>query len=155
MTHFALRTGLVTFIAIAWTSVVNAGGGWYHMPTDFFQCMGWGFGPGYHADLVLQKGGIYPHTHNRIVRVPVAPFATGVGCYGCNTCGMSQLPGCEIAPLPYSEPTSADVTPSTTPQPVVLASATPAEQVTTPIATAPVRTLPPLFPPPPLVAPVR
>lgn len=152
MSHPTIKIVIATALALFVASTAQAGG-WYHMPTSFCQCMGWGFGPGYHAPLVIERGGcLKPVAPNPIVRVPVAPFAVGVGCYGCDPCGLSRLPGCEISPMPAEteDPAliEADLQSNTTP----IAPIPPIVQEITPAATA---QLPPLFAAPPLIVPVR
>ena len=101
MSKFILPFGFA--LAAAWigTSAAQAGG-WYHMPTSFCQCMGWGFGPGYHAPLMLgPPRGCVPTMPHRVVRLPAAPYGVGVGCDGYDACGLSQLSLPEPSPAEY------------------------------------------------------
>ena len=90
MSKHIFRFGFV--LALAWIGANPAqAGGWYHMPTSFCQCMGWGFGPGYHAPLMLGPRNCAPTIPHRVIHLPAAPYGVGVGCDGCDECGMSQL----------------------------------------------------------------
>lgn len=87
-----LRSVMVATVACAAASE-SLGAGYFNMPTDLRQCLGVGFGPGYHAPMLLGpalKAGIEA---KRLRRVPAAyapsapawggaPAAWSDGCAG-------------------------------------------------------------------------
>lgn len=76
---WTLPVALMTVLAWGYSGTVQATG-WYHMPSNLMQTMGWGFGPGYHAPLVLGPHGMAPTRQQERIRMQCAPFAVGVGC---------------------------------------------------------------------------
>lgn len=79
--------------ASAATPSVSFASGWYNMPTSLEQCLGVGFGPGYHAPLLLGPKLKSKIASQRIVRVP-APLAPAPACgFGSASCLVGPAPG--------------------------------------------------------------
>jgi hypothetical protein len=99
MSKLTWKLGLVLLV---WGCTSSArSGGWYHMPCSACQCMGWGFGPGYHAPLLLGPRGCIPTRPQKIMHLPATPCGVGVGCGGCDPWGMSQLVAPQYMPAPF------------------------------------------------------
>ncbi len=72
--------GYILAIAAAALATPTLGAGYYNMPTSLPQCLGMGFGPGYHAPLVLgpkMKAGIAAQPVQRIPAALAPPADCG------------------------------------------------------------------------------
>jgi hypothetical protein len=68
---------LILAIAAAVLAAPASGAGYYNMPTSLPQCLGMGFGPGYHAPMVLgpmMKAGIASQPVKRVPAALAAPY---------------------------------------------------------------------------------
>lgn len=138
MMQLARSTALFATLAIAILATNAAhGAGWYNMPTNLRQCMGMGFGPGYHAPLVL----VQPCRSHvaaqgiQYTRHPLQPASCQHGYCGQMTTLAPQ------APMPHVEasyagamPYAGATMPMVAPHPVAYPTPTP---VTRPPAVAP------------------
>jgi hypothetical protein len=65
-------------VATAWATPARATGYW-NMPSNFCQCLGYGFGAGHHAPLVLGPAnwnGICAHNEVRLPCAPSVPYGS-------------------------------------------------------------------------------
>ncbi len=102
--RYAPRTLFVLIAAsLAAAPAVSAASGWYNMPTSLEQCLGVGFGPGYHAPLLLGPKLKSKIASQRIVRVPTPLTPTPACGFGAASClirpassgPMGPRPGCD------------------------------------------------------------
>lgn len=99
-----MRARLVTIAALVALASPAVGAGYYNMPTSWQQCLGVGFGPGYHAPLLLgpmMESGI---AAQRVQRVP-APYPPPA-------CGGFDAPSvwCD-SPMAYGDMVAAPTQP--------------------------------------------
>lgn len=112
----------VLAIALALCPALAHGAGYYNMPTSWQQCLGVGFGPGYHAPLLLGPKMTAPIASQRIHRLPgpLPPPPRGAGFAGptCLDCGFGSHPVAygssaayeHEAPFePYAAPTYTEI----------------------------------------------
>ncbi len=89
--------------------------GWYNMPTSLMQCIGYGYGPGYHSPLILgprMAAGIEAKRTVYVPRAPISyPSGTSFGdpCHVDSACdGMppmdSSFPGMMPTNRPMTRP---------------------------------------------------
>ena len=82
MEGLVVRTLILAFAAVA-TPAISAG--YYNLPTSLSQCLGMGFGPGYHAPMVMgpmMKSGV---AAQRVQRLPAALAPPMGGCFDSAT----------------------------------------------------------------------
>lgn len=61
--------------------------GWYNMPTSLPQCLGYGYGPGYHSPMILGPRLAAGVEAKRVVYVPRAPISQPCGnSFGESSC---------------------------------------------------------------------
>jgi hypothetical protein len=105
ISHFIVAVSAV--VLLSFTARPASAIGYWNMPGNFCQCFGYGWGPGYHASMVLGPPtceGIFAHD---VVRLPAAPSAAGGR-------SSSQLPAYHRQPMFYQPSTLPPVPPATT-----------------------------------------
>lgn len=70
-----VRSLAVVCVAVLLSSPAE-GAGWFNMPTSPCQCIGYGYGPGYHAPLVLGSPLASGIEAKRLLRVQRAPISS-------------------------------------------------------------------------------
>jgi hypothetical protein len=74
-----LKAWCLGFVALIGLSFVDASPaaavGYWNIPGNFCQCFGYGWGPGYHAPMVLGPPSCDGFLAHNIVRLPAAPSA--------------------------------------------------------------------------------
>lgn len=99
-----MKTGLRVLVALSCMAIAGeaTASGFYNMPTNLRQCLGYGYGPGFHAPMVLGPMWKTRLASQRIKRMPHAlsppaqsgfaqpsalemPYASGVHGYGAPT----------------------------------------------------------------------
>jgi hypothetical protein len=97
--HLAICTFVLLATMSAATSVRAAG--YWNMPSTFCQCMGVGWGAGYHAPFVLGPIRCDGWCDHKEVRLPYAPVSPSAYCghVGCD-CGQPSRLDSAIAPSP-------------------------------------------------------
>jgi hypothetical protein len=112
MRHFAAT--IVLGVALSGGSALAAG--YWNMPGTSSQRCGCGYGPGYHAPLVLGPVGCDGWSGPHVVRMPCAvnPYGCCYGCSACGDCGAdfgepSTLEGHVAPSAPVVEPVPAEV----------------------------------------------
>jgi hypothetical protein len=102
---------ICTAMLLAILSIVTPAGaaGYWNLPGTFCQCMGVGWGAGYHAPLVLGPIDYHHWCDHNEVRLPYSPASMG-GCYGYGGCGCldcqpsrlepNVLPAARSTPMP-------------------------------------------------------
>jgi hypothetical protein len=113
-------TPLVLVVAVLATAAPAGAAGYWHVPSSFCQCVGSGWGAGYHAPLVLGPGSCRSLCTTNEVRLPYAP-APYYGCTMQNGCAGGYYQPTQLEPLPALPPNTV------TPHPV--------DAATTPAAT--------------------
>jgi hypothetical protein len=105
MRNFRLSIILAALVALSWCAAPARAAGYWNTPSTFCQCMGCGWGAGYHAPLVLGpikwRGWCAPNE----IRLPYPP-APAYGCCGnggCGSYGPSRLDADLVRP-PVSAP---------------------------------------------------
>jgi hypothetical protein len=112
-----LMFGIVLLAVGGWFSILAAPShaiGYYNLPGNCCQWWGYGYGPGYHAPMVLGPVTHDGSWHDRVIRLPYAPQpqCRGYGCVGWND-GESTLEGASPTPAVQRpvEPTPAALRP--------------------------------------------
>ncbi|MEX2308514.1 MAG: hypothetical protein WD738_13015 [Pirellulales bacterium] len=82
--------------------------GYWNVPSTFCQCVGCGWGAGYHAPLVLGPISCQGWCDPKEVRLPYSP-APSYGCYANGGCCFGQPTHLESAVLPPSAAAPAPV----------------------------------------------
>ena len=90
--NWQLTKSLVVVCVTALIVPSAEGAGWFNMPSSPCQCLGYGYGPGYHAPLVLGSPLASGSEAKRLIRVQRAPLSPA----GCTFGAPSSLPvvGC-------------------------------------------------------------
>jgi len=108
MSRFQLTICVAVLLATLSAAAPAGAAGYWNLPSTFCQCMGIGWGAGYHAPLVLGPITCDDWCDHKEVRLPHAP-ALLCGCYGygCNDCRPSRLESAVLAapataPVPVS-----------------------------------------------------
>jgi len=130
MTNLVIAAAVL--VGILQTSPVRAGG-YYNLPGNFCQCVGHGFGAGYHAPLVLGPPSCRDCCRCHEVRLPYSPSAFGCA-YSCGCGGPFGVPSSmqgyvSTAPVPAPAPSPAVATPAA--EPVVPAELPPVDEAAT------------------------
>jgi hypothetical protein len=68
------------------------GAGWYNMPTSLPQCLGIGFGPGYHAPMLLGPAYKAPEATQTVRRLPAALRPYSASPYGYEPTCLGAAP---------------------------------------------------------------
>jgi hypothetical protein len=83
-------SAVVSIVIAGAASCPSAGAvGYWNMPGTYFQYSGYGFGPGYHAPLVLGPVRCDGWLGMGVRRLPYSPTACQAACPGCDTCGAT------------------------------------------------------------------
>ena len=97
-----LKTLATVSIAVLLCSHAN-GAGWFNMPTSPCQCIGYGYGPGYHAPLVLGSPLASGTEAKRLLRVQRAPISSTCSSFDA----PSSLPAIDYPSYEQQVPTLA------------------------------------------------
>ena len=86
-----LSTVLVATIVVAASALPVHAAGYYNMPTSMQQCLGLGYGPGYHAPLLLSRSYKARIATQRVQRLPAPlsppyPSSFGAASHWTATC---------------------------------------------------------------------
>lgn len=71
--HFPIQLVLITALCLIVVPVEGAG--WYNLPISPCQCLGYGYGPGYHAPMVLGSPLASGSETKRLIRKSCAPVS--------------------------------------------------------------------------------
>ena len=106
MVRLKLTTLAAVLLVISAATMPAGATGYWNLPGSFCQCIGVGWGAGYHAPLVLGPIDYHHWCDHNEVRLPYSPASHcgyGYGGCGCLDCQPSRLEP-NVLPPPRSTP---------------------------------------------------
>ncbi len=121
-----MKPRLLWVLTFVWAACVVApapGAGYFNMPTNLRQCLGVGYGPGYHAPMLLGPAMKAGTEAKRLRRTPAAFAPPSHGCYSHGPSagqGGCSGPGCGGWETYLAAPQPAVLGPAAHPTPAPL-----------------------------------
>ena len=123
---------LAALLMVHWVAAPAGATGYWNVPSTFCQCVGCGWGAGYHAPLVLGPITCGGWCDPNEVRLPYSP-AAAYGCYssgdgGCNCGQPSRLEAAVVRPPVHAPGPVPELSPVSESVPVSAIFAPPIER---------------------------